>query len=569
MSLTTRVGLLAGASVLTLTGASFADSPTEAQNAARIAELEATVAQLSGDNWMTEQRTEEIRSIVQDVLADADTRASLLQAGMTAGYDNGFIIGSPDGNFLLRINGDLQFRWIYNNSEGGLDSAYSGQADEYIDGMWGLGGGGGYYAAVQTQMSAAQLLDLAELGDRADRRAFRDSCFVGFSEAERDAVIVAWGIADADGNAITTYDDYQAYVIGVWPGVMTEAIKDDRLNDEHGFGFENARTRLTFSGHIVDPTWMYMIRGNFGRSCGSFGLQDAYIAKDLGEGWVAKFGQFKAPLLREYLVGTTQQLPVERSLLNQYYTGGYVQGVMLDYMGDQFHFAASLSDGANTANTAWSTYDTEFALTARAEYMFCGNWSQFNDFTSPRGSETGFMMGAAIHFEQEEYGQGRPNLPGTYTTDESLWNNDEYELWLFTLDASLEMDGANLFGAFIYSDWNWNVSDDREEIAFLVQGGIYLNEDWEIFGRFEWSDFDFADITTMDGTKLYSFDDLAVLTFGINRYFSGHNIKWTTDLGYAFDRVEFFAADDMAGWRSDTGGDDGQLVFRTQLQLSF
>ena len=148
-------------------------------------------------------------------------------------------------------------------------------------------------------------------------------------------------------------------------------------------------------------------------------------------------------------------------------------------------------------------------------------------------------------------------------------NTDEYERWLFTLDASLEMDGANLFGAFIYSDWNWNVSDDREEIAFLVQGGIYLNEDWEIFGRFEWSDFDFADITTMDGTKLYSFDDLAVLTFGINRYFSGHNVKWTTDLGYAFDRVEFFAADDMAGWRSDTGGDDGQLVFRTQLQLAF
>ena len=565
MSLTTRVGLLAGASVLTLTGASFADSPTEAQNAARIAELEATVAQLSGDNWMTEQRTEEIRGIVQDVLADADTRASLLQAGMTAGYDNGFIIGSPDGNFLLKINGDLQFRWIYNNSEGGLTSLYNDDADDYISGMWGLTA---YYNAVTAQLSAAELLDLAEFGDMADARAFLDTCFAGFSEAEKDAAVLAWGITDDDGNAIECYDDYQAYVMADFPAVMTEAIKDGRLNDGSRFGFENARTRLTFSGHIVDPTWMYMIRGNFSRSGGSFTLADAYIAKDLGEGWTAMFGQFKAPILREWLVGTTHQLPVERSLLNQYYSGGYVQGVMLDYRGDQFHFVATYSDGANMANTTWSTYDTEFALTARAEYMFSGNWSQFNDFTSPRGSETGFMMGAAVHFEQEEYGQGRPNLPGTWG-DESLWNNDEYELWLFTLDASLEMDGANLFGAFIYRDINWNISEDVEQIAFLVQGGIYLNEDWEIFGRFEWSDFDFADITTMDGTKLYSFDDLAVLTFGINRYFSGHNVKWTTDLGYAFDRVEFFAADDMAGWRSDTGGDDGQLVFRTQLQLAF
>ena len=55
---------------------------------------------LKGDNWMTEERAEEVRSLVRDVLADADTRASLLQSGMTAGYDDGFMIGSTDGNFL-------------------------------------------------------------------------------------------------------------------------------------------------------------------------------------------------------------------------------------------------------------------------------------------------------------------------------------------------------------------------------------------------------------------------------------------------------------------------------------
>ncbi|MCH7546675.1 MAG: hypothetical protein IID30_09780, partial [Planctomycetes bacterium] len=37
------------------------------------------------DNWLTEHRAEEIRILVQDVLADADTRSSLLQDGLIAG----------------------------------------------------------------------------------------------------------------------------------------------------------------------------------------------------------------------------------------------------------------------------------------------------------------------------------------------------------------------------------------------------------------------------------------------------------------------------------------------------
>ena len=121
MSLTTRVGLLAGASALTLTGVSFADNPVGGQDyEARIAELEAQVENLKGgDNWLTDQRAEEIRGLVYDVLADADTRSSLLQGGMTSGYDDGFMIGSPDGNFSLKLNGHLQVRYVVNNQDDG------------------------------------------------------------------------------------------------------------------------------------------------------------------------------------------------------------------------------------------------------------------------------------------------------------------------------------------------------------------------------------------------------------------------------------------------------------------
>ncbi len=124
MSPTKRVGL-AGAVALMLTGGSYADTTpdgvTNDELRARVADLEATVAELKsgqGDNWLTEQRADEIRGLVQDVLADADTRASLLTQGMTSGYDDGFILSSSDGSFSMKINGQIQFRHVSNLRDG-------------------------------------------------------------------------------------------------------------------------------------------------------------------------------------------------------------------------------------------------------------------------------------------------------------------------------------------------------------------------------------------------------------------------------------------------------------------
>jgi hypothetical protein len=118
MSLTNRVGLLAGFATLALSGAVFAQThDASSQALTEIAKLKAELAEIKsqqGDNWLTEQRASEIRSLVQDVLADADTRASLQSSGMTAGWDKGFFLASPDGNFKLRVKGQIQFRYVYN-----------------------------------------------------------------------------------------------------------------------------------------------------------------------------------------------------------------------------------------------------------------------------------------------------------------------------------------------------------------------------------------------------------------------------------------------------------------------
>jgi hypothetical protein len=123
MSLTKTVSLFAG-TTLALTGVAFGS--TEANNSlngdalAQINELRAEIASLkaqNGENWLTEQRAAEIKGLVQDVLADADTRASLQGGTSNAGYDNAFFIASSDGNFRLNINGGASLRWSLSNRD--------------------------------------------------------------------------------------------------------------------------------------------------------------------------------------------------------------------------------------------------------------------------------------------------------------------------------------------------------------------------------------------------------------------------------------------------------------------
>lgn len=65
------------------------------------------------DNWLTERRADEIRGLITDVLADAENRSSLLGDGLHAGWRDGFFLASPDGRFALRLEGQMQFRYVY------------------------------------------------------------------------------------------------------------------------------------------------------------------------------------------------------------------------------------------------------------------------------------------------------------------------------------------------------------------------------------------------------------------------------------------------------------------------
>jgi hypothetical protein len=69
-----------------------------------------------GQTWLTEQRAEQVKTLVREVLSDADTRASLMDSAITAGHNGkNFFLASEDGNFLLTVDGQMQIRYVWNH----------------------------------------------------------------------------------------------------------------------------------------------------------------------------------------------------------------------------------------------------------------------------------------------------------------------------------------------------------------------------------------------------------------------------------------------------------------------
>lgn len=439
-----------------LAAASGAAGDDGATTNATVAELRDMVRNLQGQidelkaqsdqDWLTEKRAEEIKGLVQEVLTDADARASLLQGGAVAGYDKNFFLGSADGNWMLKVAGQMQVRFVYNN-------------------------------------------------------------------------------------------------------------QDDTASDANRWGFENRRTKLRFFGHAVDPSWQYLVLGAFEREGGSFVLDEAFITKDLGNGLKIRAGQFKAPFLREELVSSARQLAVERSLLNEEFNQDRVQGIEASWRGDRFGFAGAFSEGfypsgSGTDNTPWQLEDTEYAFTGRGEFLISGDWKDMDDFSGWRGGGNAVMIGAAAHYQVDEYGTPGPNPFSGSTT--------EVQALHLTADATAKFDGIGLYGALVYRDLDGGAALDVEQFGFVIQGSIFLTDEWEAFARYEWADADTAGV-----------DDLSVITVGANRYFAKHNLKWQTDIGFGLNPVASIWSTSSAGWRTDPADEDGQFVLRSQIQLLF
>jgi hypothetical protein len=447
----------------------------------KIGQLEATVDRLNsrlgqlesadGERWLSEERAEQIRGVVMDVLADAESRASFQSDAALAGYapGKGFYIQSADGKYSLRISGQLQVRYILNDA----------------------------------------------------------------------------------GRQSTEY------------------------------GFQIRRAKLAFSGNIFDETWTYKIQGAFNRgsnnlntgNTANFLVEDAWIEKDFGDGLSMKLGQFKAPWLQEDLVSSRRQLAVERSLLSGYFQQNYDRGIELQWETDQFRVRAWTGNGLptpfsgaanNVTSSNWNTDPTSYSFAARGEVKFGdAGWKDFEDFNSFRGGKTGVMLGLSGMYQKYNEGTvyGRANA--------SLVSG-------ITGDITVNFGGASLFA---YAVWE-NGQNARRTLTneplgdsnpwgFLVQGGYFLADDFEVFGRYEYG---------VLGTSRPSYpnDELNMLTVGFNWFLKKNDLKFTLDWGINLDSLGLpeygvvgYGSNSGAGYRPDLPGQELQWSLRAQMQLLF
>lgn len=331
------------------------------------------------------------------------------------------------------------------------------------------------------------------------------------------------------------------------------SLRDNSGDDSVG-AFENRRTFLTFSGHVVDSTWIYKIQGGFANGgTGDFALRDAYVAKAMDNGLIVAAGQVKVPLQREAYIDESGDLGAARSVIDAEFDAGYTQGVAFIYPQDQMKYTLALTDGHSATggpNGAWNAAGgVDYSITGRIDYMPMGEWSQFDDMTSKRGSNEGLLIGAFAHWQGGESG-----TPA-----------GEIDAFQGGVDVSWEGDGFNLYGQWIIRDVK---GVEADTMGIMVQGGYYMADDLELYGRFEYGD------------REVEADPITIFTVGVNKYFAD-NVKFSADFGYAFETItaswgaggvgngSLGRGGATEGFQTDAAGEDGQIVLRAQLQLGF
>jgi hypothetical protein len=121
-----------------------------------------------------------------------------------------------------------------------------------------------------------------------------------------------------------------------------------------------------------------------------------------------------------------------------------------------------------------------------------------------------------------------------------------------TLDITVDFGGANVTGAYYWADAD--TAAGNNPTAYVLAGGVFLADDFELVARYESIDND-------TGAN----DSFGTFSVGGNWYVSKNAAKVSVDLGYGMDA---FPTDQLyANWVA--ADQDGQWVVRGQMSFSF
>lgn len=379
------------------------------------------------------------------------------------------------------------------------------------------------------------------------------------------------------------------------------------------YGFDLPHTRLVFKGHVFEPGIRFYLRTEFtpigslkpdslqanAANSGALDLLDAYVAFDMDNQWTLRVGQFKLPFSRERLVSVQNLLTADRSSVDDLMSLGRSQGIEVSMRDDSFYWAFAFSDGGSdnllagdSNNSGYFPVGTEplnspfwdqqasVAFTSRVEFKLSGDWSEFKEMTSPMGEARGILLGLAAHYQMGS----APSEPGIGGA--SVYTGDSNNEWItVTADGSWNFGGATLYAAAYYSntETKWSaqyggapvtpyIRGTTNLIGLVVQGSMYLTPKWELYARYQYLDPTTTPTigTPPAGSNLapVEFSPLSIVTLGANWYIDGQDLRWSFQLGYAFNEVTTVSATPSNGFRP-LSGSTNELVLMSQIQLQF
>lgn len=321
----------------------------------------------------------------------------------------------------------------------------------------------------------------------------------------------------------------------------------DQTPEDSTIGFQLHRTRLLIAGKLTEPNVEFLVLPSAGPN-GVVSVYDAWTKWNINDKWSLTVGQFKLPLLREWLVAERYILAIERSVVNTTFCTIYSQGVQLEYKGDNVHFMGAFSDGIRGFNTRFDApTEADYALTARVEGLFDGTWAQFGDITSLGNEHGGIMGGLAVHH------QGHTNSFATVPIE---------SLTEVTFDLSWEARRASLMAGAVARQITRSNGQDTVDYGVLLQGGVFVTDTVELFAR--------GAMVIPDGDASGD-DPFPAITGGLTWYIAGHALRFKADAEwYPTDLPDTvilnFGPDTNSGLLGPSGG---QVAVRAEFQLVF
>lgn len=321
-------------------------------------------------------------------------------------------------------------------------------------------------------------------------------------------------------------------------------------DDDTTMGFVMRRAKVGISGNVTDNI-KANVKFAFSRSSGAAALEDANATWKINDDVSIKVGQFKSAVLREENMSSSRQLASDRSGVNETFNQDFSQGIELQFGGDAWRAKVGFNDGFNTDNTAFnSASEADYGVSARAEFLVGGGeFGQFKQFTSFRGSNAGGMLGVAVHHQS----MGDTN-PSTATST---------EMTTVTGDFSWVDDGWNIFVAGVWRSMDTGAVT-IDDSGLVVQGGFFVADSDELFARYSAV---FAGSDNGPGSD----QDYSDVTVGWNHYLvpESHAAKFTLAGTYSFDATTTSVVSTSDGHNLLPDSEDGQFGIIAQLQFLF